>query len=420
MREVVLFAVRKGIHISLLPKPMPHSLFSRRVQDAFSAPNAWSEACSALRRANLSAWDMTVTNPTKAGLECDWDMTARTLRNAPLDTYVPHGLGDVSARQAIVAHLRERTTAHEHGYFDAGRNDAYDVARLMLTTSTSESYAYLFKLLCEPGDCVMVPEPSYPLLSHLATMESLRIVTYKLGYDGAWFVDWDSVKEGLKARPKAIVVVTPNNPTASCCSVEEYRHLRDTGVPLIVDQVFTPYTRVGVSASLPFEEEEGLTFVLDGLSKRCALPHLKLGWLAAFGRKKSTDAAMQALELIGDTYLGVGALVQSAAGQLLEDTRGVRSTIRARLANNYAQLCAAEQNGAPLSVLHYQGGWSAMFRLPSYYSDEQWAERLLERGVITHPGWLYDCSLAATMVVSLLTSEDAFREGMQRIIASIE
>lgn len=285
----------------------------------------------------------------------------------------------------------------------------------MLTASTSDSYSYLFKALCDPGDCVLLPEPSYPLLDHLAALEGIRAVRYRLNYDGAWHVDWASVQAGLGARPKAIVIVSPNNPTASCVTSDEFQRFAASRVPLIVDQVFAPFVRRGTGAqSLAYHEAGTLTFVLDGLSKRCALPQLKVGWIGVFGPSSDVDAAMDALECIGDTYLGVNSVSERALGALLDATDEMRRSIRSRLAINL-DLLECTSKTQPFAGLHYQGGWTTLLRLPNYRSDEEWARMLLERGVIVQPGWLYDCPDPATLVVSLLTPPAAFDHGLRQV-----
>ncbi len=362
---------------------------------------------------------MTVSNPTAVGLVWDSRGVAEAL-SRPLAAYAPHSLGSPRAREAIAQHLRQPETVNEYGFFDCARCATYDAGCMMLTASTSESYSYLFKLLCDPGDYIAVPEPSYPLLEHLAALESLRVVKYRLDYDGSWYVDWDSVRSSLSVRPKAIIVVNPNNPTASCFTDGEFRELRSHGVPLIVDQVFAPFTLATAGGNaLPLAEEEGLVFALDGLSKRCGLPQLKLGWLSVFGRRRSLAGAMKGLGAIGDTYLGVSGLVESAAGALLGETHGARLAMCRRLAANRTHLIDLVRASAPFSLLNYHGGWSALLRLPNYGTEEDWAVRLLEVGVIVHPGWLYDCHLPATIVVSLLTPEDVFQSGMRRVVELI-
>ncbi len=398
---------------------MSQPLLSQRIDGVQGAPNVWDRARAALWESGGQRWDMTVSNPTAVGLVWDSRGVAESLSRS-LTAYAPHSLGSSRAREAIAQHLSQPSTVNEYGFVDSARCATYDANCMMLTASTSESYAYLFKLLCDPGDYIAVPEPSYPLLEHLAALESLRVVKYRLDYDGSWYVDWDSVRTALSARPKVIILVSPNNPTASCFTDDEFRELRSHGVPLILDQVFAPFTlaTAGVKA-LPLAEEEGLVFALDGLSKRCGLPQLKLGWLSVFGQKRSSASAMSGLGAIGDTYLGVNGLVESAAGTLLGETQGVRLAICERLAANRTHLIDLVRAGAPFSLLNYHGGWSALLRLPNYGAEEDWAVQLLGVGVIVHPGWLYDCHLPATIVVSLLTPEDVFRNGMRRVVQMI-
>lgn len=400
---------------------MLEPLFSRRIHDVQGVPNGWARASAALRDSGAEFWDITVSNPTNVGLTWDCRGVAEAIRCSPVAIYAPHSLGSPRTREAIARHLRQPATVNEYGFVDCARSRAYEPSRMMLTASTSESYSFLFKLLCDPGDSILVPEPSYPLLEHLAALESLRVVKYRLTYDGAWYVDLDSVRSALSVRPKAIVAVSPNNPTASCLTDDEFRELRSFGVPLILDQVFAPFTLDRARVVAPsFEEEEGLVFALDGLSKRCALPHLKLGWLSVFGQRCLTERALDGLESIGDTYLGVNALAESAAETLLGETHGVRLAICRRLAANRTYLTEMLRVGAPLSVLHYQGGWTALLQLPNYRTDEEWALRLLGVGVIVHPGWLYDCLTPATIVVSLLTPENVFQHGMKRLVEAIQ
>ncbi len=394
---------------------MSNSFLSRRLARTQGPPNDFARAVAQVRGTSGVRWDLTISNPTIVDLPRDWEPVHRALSVAASERYTPTALGSAAARERIASHLRS-PDADEHGFFDVGKNHAFDAARLMLTASTSDSYSYLFKALCEPGDVVLVPEPSYPLLELLATLEGVRMAAYRLNYDGAWHVDWDSVESAMSARAKAIVVVTPNNPTASCSTVADFRRFGAYGVPLIVDQVFAPFARRGTGAQeLPYHEAETLTFVLDGASKRCALPQLKLGWIGVFGARRNVEPTLSALESIGDTYLAVNSLSEAAIGDVLESTAQTRCSLRARLATNLSRLNSLVESGAPVSVFHYQGGWTAMVRLPNYRTDDEWARALLERRVIVQPGWLYDCPGEATLILSLITPETIFDAGLSRL-----
>lgn len=396
---------------------MSESFLSNRSALVGGAENDFARAVAEKRRSGDETLDLSISNPTLARLTREWEPVRLALSEAANQTYAPSSLGSAVARERVSEHM-SRVDAGEHGFFDVGVNAGFEASRLMLTASTSDSYSYLFKALCDAGECVMVPEPSYPLLGHLAALDGVRAVPYRLCYDGAWHVDWDSVSVGLQSRPKAIVVVTPNNPTASCLTNDEFQTFADQGVPLIVDQVFSPYARRDSGARpLPFDKAGALTFVLDGLSKRCALPQLKVGWIGVFGPRFAVEPVMAVLDSIGDTYLGVNSISEGALGSLLDASFDTRRAIRARLAANLDHLQKARAAGAAYSMLHYQGGWTALLRLPNYKTDDEWARSLLARGVIVQPGWLYDCPDAATLVVSLLTPEDTFRAGLAELRA---
>lgn len=395
---------------------MPSTILSRRLSELESPPNAWSRAVAELRASARGCLDLTVTNPTAALLNCDWNAIGSSLPTASVRSYVPSSFGNPESRERVAAYLRAVRPPNEHGFFDVAQGAPYDGSKMMFTASTSESYAYLFKLLCDPGDCIAVPAPGYPLLEYLASLESVRIITYRLEYDGAWYVDLDSLRKAMRRRPKLIVVVTPNNPTGSCIGIDEFRCMRSFGVPLVVDQVFAPYAVAArANERLPFEEDGGLVFVLDGLSKRCALPQLKLGWLSVFGDAELSRQALGGLELIGDTYLGVNAIAEQLAPRLIEQTAAWRTEICRRLENN-RDLLQRKLNDTPVSMLHYQGGWTALLRLPAYQSDDGWEQRLTDAGVIVQPAWLYDCSMPATIAVSLLTPEHTLAAAIERIV----
>jgi aspartate/methionine/tyrosine aminotransferase len=290
--------------------------------------------------------------------------------------------------------------------------------RILLTASTSEAYAYLFKLLTDPGDEILAPRPSYPLFEFLAGLESVHIRQYPLRYDGCWHVDFDALERLVSERTRAIVVVNPNNPTGSFLKHAEWERLEtlaaQRGLAILSDEVFCDYgfgedpERVTTVAAA----RGALAFSMSGLSKIAGLPQMKLGWIVASG--PGCDSALNALELIADTYLSVATPVQAALPRLLALSGQVRDQIRARTAANL-HLLRHSMDGSSASVLRVEGGWYAVLQVPRTQSEEEWALALLrEKDVLVQPGFFFDFDSEAFLVVSLLCEPDQFAEGIRR------
>ena len=281
--------------------------------------------------------------------------------------------------------------------------------RILLTASTSEAYAYLFKLLANPGDHVLVPRPSYPLFEFLATMENVGVRQYPLRYHGEWSIDLEALRGMIEPRTRAIVVVNPNNPTGSFAGEREVQELGALGLPLISDEVFADYAFDGRFRTL-LDANAPLVFSMSGLSKVAGLPQMKLGWIVTGGPRRRD--AMERLEWIADTYLSVGTPVQCAAGRLLAAGEAVQGQIRERTVANLAVLRDALR-GSAADVLDVEGGWEAVVKVPRIRSEEEWVLQLLERrDVLVQPGFFYDFEQEAYLVVSLLTPSETFREGV--------
>lgn len=294
-----------------------------------------------------------------------------------------------------------------------------DSADILLTASTSEAYALLFKLLCDPGDAVLVPAPSYPLFEHLAELEGVQALPYRLAYDGAWHVDLAELRRAVTPRVRAIVVVSPNNPTGQYLRESERDALAAFGLPLISDQVFAPFPlRADAPAAVP-APDGCLTFTLDGLSKRAGSPQLKLGWTVLSGPAPARREARERLELIADTFLSVGSAIQQALPGVLELAPAVAAAISARCRQNLAVLEQSVRS-APLSLLHAEAGWSGVLRLPAVASEEELVLGLLrDASVLVQPGWYYDFESEPYAVVSLLTEPSVFREGIERLVEHV-
>lgn len=382
-------------------------------------PNALTAAVARARERDGGALlDLTVGNPTTAGIP----YAAREILDALADprsmVYAPEPLGIASAREAVARDWRARGTA-------------VDASRIALTASTSEAYGVLFKLLCDPGDEVLVPAPSYPLLGFLAAFESVRLVPYPLVHAGRWHVDVAALRAAVGPRTKAIVVVSPNNPTGSYLGSEELDAMLDLGLPIVSDEVFATYPLAGAASAKSGVPEgrvatvlgaqRGLVFALSGLSKLAALPQMKLGWIGVSGDASLVASALARLELVLDTYLSVATPVQHALPAILRTRAVAEDAIRARTGVNLRvlrEVCAAAPSA---SVLDVEGGWYAIVRVPDTRSDEEWALELVARdGVHVQPGYFFDMSRGAHLVLSLLTPEDVFAEGARRIAARIE
>jgi alanine-synthesizing transaminase len=384
-------------------------MFSSRSSFELS-PNPLSRALAAARRAGRAVLDLTESNPTQAALEYDADAILGALADRASLVYEPAPFGLEKARDAVARNL--------------GLDGLYvDPSRVVLTASTSEAYTFLFKLLCDPGDEVLVPRPSYPLFDHLARLESVRAVPYRLAYDGAWHVDPASLAAAVSPRSRAIVTVSPNNPTGSYLKRDEIDLFAATGLPVVSDEVFARYSLRAdprrapsalAGAGLP------LVFALGGLSKLAALPQLKVAWIAAGGDGARVRDALARLEVIADAFLSVGTPVQHALPSLLAAGRVTEGAIRERLASNATWLAQACRD-APVSLLDAEGGWYATLRLPATRSEEAWSLALLEDdGVYVHPGHYFDFEREPYVVASLLTPEAPFRGGMRRLIARAE
>ncbi len=384
----------------------PLRLSARSAHDA--SPNALARALAARRAAGRPLLDLTLSNPTRAGLPYDGAAILAALAQPSVLTHAPAPLGPAPAREAVAADLRA-----------AGVVDA-QAARIVLTASTSEAYAWLFKVLCDPGDDVLAPEPSYPLLAHLAALEGVRLRPYPLRHEGGWHLDLDALARARGPRTRAVVIVHPNHPTGSYTTRAELRALATLGLPIVSDEVFARYplrddpARV-LSAAI---DAEVLTFAMSGLSKLAGLPQLKLAFTHVAGPAADVEAALERLELVGDTFLPVGAPVLAGLPALLAARGPTERAIAARVRRNHDALMALAATGSPLTPLPAEGGWSACVRLPRVLDEETWALRLLERdGVLVQPGYFYDFADEAWAVLSLLTPEAVFDEGLARLNA---
>lgn len=373
-------------------------------------PNRLARELEESRRAGRPIIDLTLSNPTLAGLPYPDEEIRAALSGEEVCSYAPDPRGMLPAREAVA------------GWYGA-RGVHVDPSRILLTASSSEAYSFLFRLLCEPGDAVLVPAPSYPLFDYLADLNDVRAVPYRLTYDGAWHIDASAIGRAAGPRCRAVVLVHPNNPTGSFIKRDEIERAADAahrhGMALIVDEVFFeyPFGNDSRRARSTADNAAVLTFTINGLSKSAGLPQMKLGWLAVSGPPEPAAEALERLEVIADTYLSVGTPVQQALPRLLELEAGIRDAVRERTRRNLGYLTARATDVRSVSLLAVEGGWYATLRVPATRSDEEWTLRFLrEAAVYAHPGFLFDMTGGGHVVVSLLAREDAFREGVEGIL----
>jgi alanine-synthesizing transaminase len=379
------------------------NVFSSRLPSL--SPNALARAIERVRARGTPLIDLTISNPTSAELAYPQDVLSALADPRGL-RYEPDARGLTSAREAIARAI----------------GASVDRDRLLLTASTSEAYALLFKLLCNPGESVLVPQPSYPLFDLLTGLEGVTPRPYRLEYHGVWSIDRDSVTRALLPDVRAILVVSPNNPTGAFVRAADRDWLAalaaDRNLAIISDEVFAEYPlRKRPDASSFMNESRALTFALGGLSKSAGLPQVKLGWIVASGPDAEVRQALERLEVIADMYLSVSTPVQIAAPALLAAGSSMRAAIQTRLTQNLAALQSRCERWPGIDVLEPEGGWTAVMRVPATTSEEALVIRLLEEaGVLVHPGYFFDFPQEAFLAVSLLTPSAAFDAGIDRVL----
>jgi aspartate/methionine/tyrosine aminotransferase len=386
-------------------------MFSARLPNSLE-PNRITVAIEAARARNLPLVDLTESNPTVVGLRYPADLINEALADPRAHTYRPSPKGHLEARQAVASYYAR------HGA-------RVDPERLTLTVSTSEAYSFLFKLLCDPMQKVLVPAPSYPLFEMLAALDGVRAVPYPLRYHAGWFVDVDELRALVDRDTRAILVVNPNNPTGSFLKRAERDRLvslcLDRDLALVSDEVFADYA-LGVDptrVTTLVGTNEVLTFCLSGLSKVVGLPQLKMGWIHASGPTRHLPDAEARLELIADTFLSVATPVQLAAGALLSLVNDVGGQILERVKRNRAHLRAALRDSAA-RLLEAEGGWYAVLRVPNTRTEEEWVLTLLEQDqLIVHPGFFYDFAVPAYLVISLIVPEPVFDVAVAKLISRV-
>ena len=407
-------------------------MFSSRVPARRTA-NRLSQAHARLRAQGVDVTDLTESNPTRVGLHYPADVLDALTSNDGL-VYEPAARGLPGAREAVASWLSHPphdarspvATRLPGSSASRGASGArpVDPDRVVLTASTSEAYACLFKLLCDPGDRVLVPQPSYPLLEHLARFEGVEPVPYPLVHHGAWGIDVEALRSAAGARTRAIIVVNPNNPTGSFLSRDGHTAVtalcRDRGLRLIVDEVFNRYPidpLPGNARSVLDTPAGVLTFVLGGLSKAVGLPQVKLGWIVVDGPAGEVRAALDALDLLLDAYLSVSTPVQLAVERLLAEGASVADQIRSRVAANHRTLVRLVARHPAAGLLRTEGGWYAVMQVPATEAEETMTCDLLERDhVLVHPGYFFDFPREAFLVTSLLPEPDRFAPAVTRLL----
>lgn len=380
--------------------------------------NRFARSLENHRRTGKAILDLTASNPTTCGFVYPSDEILSALADPGALHYSPESKGLRSAREAISAYYEGRP-----GFgICAG---SVDPERMILTAGTSEAYGYIFRLLCEPGDEILFPAPSYPLLEYLAALNDVRLVPYPLFYDHGWHMDLSALRASLTPHSRAVLVVHPNNPTGSFVTPKEATELHAIcaarEMAIVADEVFLDYSAESKPHSTFAFDGPALAFTLSGLSKISALPQMKLAWLVASGPQPLVQWAMERLEIIADTFLSPGTPVQLALPKLLAIRKAIQPQLQNRIAANLAHLDLALTPNKLISRLDRQGGWYATLRIPATGSDEDIAVALLENhDVLVHPGRFFDFPQDGFLVLSLITPETEFREGVQRLLKFFE
>lgn len=378
--------------------------FSRRTAwDTTETP--FARALRERKEAGLPIADLTASNPTHCGFRYPADLLS-ALQSPRAFEYDPDPQGMLFARQSVCRY-----------YQDQGAT--LDPKQVVLTTSTSEGYSFLFRLLCDPGEEVLISQPSYPLFDFLAVLDDVRLVPYPLVYDHGWQIDIEDLKRKITPRTRAIALVHPNNPTGHFTKPWERRELeefcRNHGLALIVDEVFLDYGfKEFQESSFAVGEVGVLTFVLSGLSKIAGLPQMKSAWIVALG--PGSEEARARLEIIGDTFLSMNAPIQSALPVWLTGREDIQTQIRDRVAANLSELDGQLAQQTMVSRLLVEGGWYAVLRIPALKPDEETAVALLEEGVSAHPGYFFGFPETGWMVVSLLGQHEEFARGVRTLL----
>jgi alanine-synthesizing transaminase len=372
--------------------------------------NRLTEALEEVRSSGAHVLDLTVSNPTRAGLLYDDAHILQSLASPQAMDYDPQPKGLRNAREAVAAYYQT-----EHGIHNL------DTERIILTTSTSEGYSFVFRLLCNPGDELLVPKPTYPLFEFLADLQDVKLVPYTLIYDHGWQMDFPSLQQAVTNRTRGIVVVHPNNPTGSFVHSQEQESLnilcREHGLALIADEVFLDYPHYGATRQSFSANADVLTFTLSGVSKISALPQMKVAWVVTSGPAAEVEAAQSRLEVIADTYLSMNAPIQWATATLLEQRKSIHHQLLTRVLANLKELdhqLAAQKTCQRLDV---EGGWYAVLRVPVTQTDEELAVALLrKKSLLVHPGHFYDFPSDGYLILSLITPEAEFADGIGRLL----
>ncbi len=380
-------------------------MFSSRT-DWNLTPNALTQLLEEKRKRGERILDLTESNPTACGFRYPPEL-AQSLASEQSLLYEPDPRGLLSARNSV-AEFYDRKGIH------------VDPGNIFLTASTSEAYSYLFRLLCNPGETVLVPRPSYPLFDYLCRLNDVEPIHYRLSYDNEWYLDGESLRNGFDQSTRALLLVHPNNPTGSFLKNREAEQVVEISlqhnIALIVDEVFGEYQiDPGEEIYGSFAgEQRGLVFTLSGISKLMGLPQMKLSWIVLSGDAALVHDARNRLDVISDTYLSVGTPIQQALSTLFRGGQEISAQIRARITANHAWLRASTSQG-PISLLKAEGGWNAILRLPNIYSDEAWALRMLQEcNILVHPGHFFEIEQDTCIVVSLLPEETSFSDGITR------
>jgi alanine-synthesizing transaminase len=388
------------------------AMFSQRTNWKLS-PNRYTEVLEEMRSSREHFFDLTISNPTQCGFRYDGQAILAAFQNVKSLSYEPEAKGLLAARLEVAR------------YYEEDHRVKVDPESLILTTGTSEAYSFVFRLLCNPHDEILVPKPSYPLFDFLGDLQDVSLIPYSLEYAHGWSIDFESVLRALTPRTRAVLLVHPNNPTGSYVKPAEVEQLnelcRQRNLALIVDEVFLDYSLANRPRKTFAANRDALTFTLSGLSKVAGLPQMKVAWAATTGPEALTRPALDRLEVIADTYLSLNSPTQWAFPALFEQRHSLQPKLLKRIRANWDNLRSQVSGKPSCELLDTEGGWYAVVRIPGDHSDEDLSIELLRRAhVLVHPGHFYDFPSDGCSVISLITPCSDFQQGVARLLEFLQ